>query len=749
MKTSCIRLMCMLTLAIALVFLLYLPSYSSADGILNTRYEFIQAMETYSESGVTEYQLNLSPDLLSDIKAGMDDWVSEARANCGIRSFTYAFSERAGTLRLSNIEYRSAVRIMQSVRTNRTSVLSGREILALQKAKSIVKSAPDEILARERYLHDALCTLVEYYTDDTDSYDEKDQAIGALLNGKADCDGYSEAFYLLCNLAGIPARFQHGDTIEKGDRSDVTHMWNLVNIYGMWLMVDVTWDDLDMAEGNVYLYYNIGSKRASETHIWRKDTVPVEWAEKAGNFTRTADIAEGYANSIKVAESYIRDKLTDRNASRAALSFSQEIDLEQNKDIVSSWIYAIGVKDYYWKFGGHSIEILVKERYDEYRIVKNDSEALAYISEMKNAGKSDFTIFFSGDYGKNLFSDDLTGLYALEGQFGIAQDDMLYSDKSCRVSYTNVSFDDYFRVCRTEQEVLDYIAELTKPRIDHFSICIPGQYGSSLLKNDLAAYRILEGQFGLENNNMVYYSKYQKFVYSNVRYSDHFQVCRSENDIIEFVNNCARTGVSDFSFSIPNNYGASLFHNKLEKLSSVLHQTLLSSDRDLTYYDKSQLVIIRNASYWPAMNRVSLKDLDTCIRRVLSSQPGSAAFWNDGTFEWNDRNFKQLSISIYRCGVDSYRYIISPERVEILNIAYVSDFCLVSSEDDILNYLRSCNSRSQYSFRLYCTESLYAKLSANNFDRFFTLTSSVLKKGQSISYIGDYYMISMENVKYK
>ena len=104
---------------------------------------------------------------------------------------------------------------------------------------------------------------------------------------------------------------------------------------------------------------------------------------------------------------------------------------------------------------------------------------------------------------------------------------------------------------------------------------------------------------------------------------------------------------------------------------------------------------------------------------------------------------------MYRQGVDTFRYILSPERVEFTIINYESNYCLVSTEDELMSYLRDCRSRSQYSFRVYCTESLYQNLSANQFERFFDLTSSVLKRGQSIRYQHDYCLISMDAVQYK
>ena len=67
-------------------------------------------------------------------------------------------------------------------------------------------------LEREKQLHDLLCDRITYYTDDT-PHDENDCAVGALLNGLADCDGYADAFCLCATLSGLQAQFQHGDSL--------------------------------------------------------------------------------------------------------------------------------------------------------------------------------------------------------------------------------------------------------------------------------------------------------------------------------------------------------------------------------------------------------------------------------------------------------------------------------------------------------------------------------------------------------
>ena len=736
-------------LAVLVCALLIIPAHSRADAQrIVTREDFIRALEVNTVQGLTEYELAVDRAMYADIKNGMDGWVSEARANCGMRSFSYSYSERTGILKLTNIEYRVAVRILQAYSHGDLSWLTDRERKTLDRAIGIVRSAPVEQLAREQYIHDVLCASVIYYTNDN-QYEEKDQAIGALLNGKADCDGYSEAFYLLCNLANIPARFQHGDTYKKTDNSDATHMWNLVCVYDTWMMVDVTWDDSDKAVGNFYLYYNIGSERAAETHIWDASVLAVPWSAKTSNTLRPAEVVEGYANSMIAAEKYIRETLINTHPYRVALKYANDIEIDNNNELLAKWVYSTGVKEFVWKSGGHCLEILATEWYDEYRIVASDQEALAYVNEMKAAGKQAYHIFFAGEYGRKLFANDLTGYYNLEGQFGFEKDEMYYSLDAQRVSFSNIIYDRQFRVCRTETDVLNYIDELKRKRISSFTLCIPGEYGESLLSSQLARYHLLEAQFGFENDEMTYYSKTHRFIYKNVKFADHFRVCGSQTEIISFIDSAAGYGYSDLQLHVPGKYGASLFANKASLLSSIIDATLLKNGYNMTYSQNSQTCYIKNAQYWTKKNRVPLNSMDAYMRKLLANQPKTIAVWNDGTYKWNESLIKELGLSVYRQGVENFRYYTSPEKIEFVTLNYASNYRLVETEDEVLSYLRECRSRSQSSFAIYCSKSLYEKLSANSFDRFFSITKSILKQGQSINYSGSSYMISMKNVNYK
>ena len=67
-------------------------------------------------------------------------------------------------------------------------------------------------------------------------------ADGALCYKSAVCQGYAEAFQLLCAKAGVQAYMMYGESGNSVDGWD-SHAWNVVRINGEWYQIDCTWDD--------------------------------------------------------------------------------------------------------------------------------------------------------------------------------------------------------------------------------------------------------------------------------------------------------------------------------------------------------------------------------------------------------------------------------------------------------------------------------------------------------------------------
>lgn len=91
----------------------------------------------------------------------------------------------------------------------------------------------DYICTCTDYDHDALAR-VKAYTASQEDY-LIFSAYGAMLRGKAVCQGYACLLYAMCRTAGLPVRVIHN--------SD--HAWNIVKIGDLWYNLDVTWDGQD------------------------------------------------------------------------------------------------------------------------------------------------------------------------------------------------------------------------------------------------------------------------------------------------------------------------------------------------------------------------------------------------------------------------------------------------------------------------------------------------------------------------
>lgn len=66
---------------------------------------------------------------------------------------------------------------------------------------------------------------------------------GALVEGKALCEGYARAFAMLCNKAGIENCFALGKIYSSASKQMEHHMWNMVKVKGDWYHMDLTNDD--------------------------------------------------------------------------------------------------------------------------------------------------------------------------------------------------------------------------------------------------------------------------------------------------------------------------------------------------------------------------------------------------------------------------------------------------------------------------------------------------------------------------
>lgn len=249
--------------------------------VLPTLQEVTAYVEAAAQRGDREISMLIDPAVYADLMAGVDAFfVSDAKfydliANAGICGWDdVSFNRHAGAITLKGVQYYAGTNILRAVESGDLTALTAREQQALDAARALAadctRATPAEVAMA---IHDALCARITYVNDE--ATDEDDCCIGALLDGRANCDGYADAFLLVGRLAGLNIRYQHGDSLNGGMGSYFsTHMWNVIELDGSWRMVDVTWDD--HGEAPYHLWFNIGEDRASLSHVWSREmTVPM------------------------------------------------------------------------------------------------------------------------------------------------------------------------------------------------------------------------------------------------------------------------------------------------------------------------------------------------------------------------------------------------------------------------------------------------------------------------------------------
>ena len=159
-------------------------------------------------------------------------------------------------------------RMVDAYRRGDWKSLSGDEKQALQTAVDMVAAARQEStteLELERALFDMLRSTVTYNEGTTDISDPDNPpryltAVGALVDGSANCQGYVDAFAVLASVAGFPNDKMHVDIPSGG------HVVNVICVGGSWYVVDATFNDYDDPSGVQVSYrlFNAGVDRCSE-----------------------------------------------------------------------------------------------------------------------------------------------------------------------------------------------------------------------------------------------------------------------------------------------------------------------------------------------------------------------------------------------------------------------------------------------------------------------------------------------------
>lgn len=222
-------------------------------------------------------------------------------------SCLYMYSQPNGNeYKVTIIEF-PGDRMVDAYRSGDVSALSEDEKRAHDIALELLEEArrdADNMLELELAIYDILCDHIEYDRADgpnvPDPYDPPRHltVVGALLDGRANCQGYTDAFYTLASMAG----FEVGRLGVETD--DVGHIVNTIGFRDKWYIVDVTYADTETEQGTPYIsyrFFNAGEDMCTE-YWWTDDMEYHDIAERSDEnyfYNLPSDIGgHGYKGSF-------------------------------------------------------------------------------------------------------------------------------------------------------------------------------------------------------------------------------------------------------------------------------------------------------------------------------------------------------------------------------------------------------------------------------------------------------------------
>ncbi len=129
---------------------------------------------------------------------------------------------------------------------------------------------------KELYINEYLinhCVYDEEAAKEDKVVANEQNAYGAIIDGKAVCEGYTRAFQYLCDRLRIDCVPVNGTCDDNGSGNAGNHIWNAVKISGDWYYVDATWNDFQPASEDYkvtdierHQYFNITTKQLLRDH---------------------------------------------------------------------------------------------------------------------------------------------------------------------------------------------------------------------------------------------------------------------------------------------------------------------------------------------------------------------------------------------------------------------------------------------------------------------------------------------------
>ena len=198
---------------------------------------------------------------------------------------------------------------------NDTTWLNAEEKQLYDEAVKIVNEAKKRngIINQEVCIYETIMNRSTYLTGDMSHQPHFVTAYGVLIEHKANCQGYADAFYMLGRMMGWNVGRMSGTAGGGG------HAWNWIEINGKKYFVDATWDDQSIENRgekyNGYVYFNAPVEIIQDTHSW-------DWSLAPTNLQPSIDDCYSYcflgshlarATNVEAGLNFITQKFKERN----------------------------------------------------------------------------------------------------------------------------------------------------------------------------------------------------------------------------------------------------------------------------------------------------------------------------------------------------------------------------------------------------------------------------------------------------
>ena len=171
---------------------------------------------------------------------------------CSITSDGLVTAKKAGTTEYWAKYGDALFRCVVVVNKEGETALSKKVVEIADKFRHL--SDVDKVMA----VHDYLIDHIEYSNPHIRSF-----AYGALIEGKAVCQGYAQSLAMILNNLNVEC---HTIVAMTKGSNPVLHEWVRVKLDGEWYYIDLTWDDTPWAEDKNYKYFLINTDMISRDH---------------------------------------------------------------------------------------------------------------------------------------------------------------------------------------------------------------------------------------------------------------------------------------------------------------------------------------------------------------------------------------------------------------------------------------------------------------------------------------------------